>query len=104
MIELCSEYLFVWRIGLNVLTCTYTFRGESTLYVFLNVKEVLAQNTRDVSSLSVSNGTLTHNQLLRKRTLNHLVKLAKRLTLVVSTYLYGAFDCMFLSCQVSVSE
>ena len=50
------------------------------------------------------NWTRTHNHLVHKRTLNHLAKLAKRLSCVVSTYLYGAFDCMFLSCHVRVSE
>ena len=33
-----------------------------------------------------------------------LAKLAKWLSCVVTTYLYGAFDCMFLSCHVRVSE
>ena len=42
--------------------------------------------------LSDCNGTWTHYHLVRKRTLNHLVKLAKCLSCVVSTYLYGAFD------------
>ena len=46
----------------------------------------------------------THNHLVHKRTLNHLAKLVKWLSCVVSTYLYGAFDCMFLSCHVRVSE
>ena len=41
--------------------------------------------------------TWTHNHLVHKRTINHLAKLAKCLRSVVSTYLYGAFDCMFLS-------
>ena len=50
------------------------------------------------------NGIRTHNRLVRKRTLNHLAKLAKRLSCVVSTYLYGAFDCMLLSCHVRDSE
>ena len=54
--------------------------------------------------LSDCNGTRTHNHLIRKRTLNHLAKLAKWLSCVVNTYLYGAFDCMFLSCHVRVSE
>ena len=45
------------------------------------------------------NWTRTHNHLVHKRTLNHLAKLAKWLSCVVSTYLYGAFDCMFLSCH-----
>ena len=52
--------------------------------------------------LSDCNGTRTHNHLVYKRTLNHLAKLAKWLSCVVSTYLYSAFDCMFLSCHVGV--
>ena len=32
--------------------------------------------------------------LVRKRTLNHLAKLSKWLSCALSTYLYGAFDCM----------
>ena len=34
----------------------------------------------------------------------HLTKLAKSLSCVISTYLYGEFDGMFLSCHVRVSE
>ena len=79
---------------------TYAFHGESTLYICLNVKELLARNRRDSSSLSDCNGTRTRNHLVRKGTLNHLPKLTKWLRWVVSTYLYSAFDCMFLSCQV----
>ena len=44
------------------------------------------------------------NHLVLKRTLNHLAKLTKRLSCVLSTYLYGAFNCMFLSCHICVSE
>ena len=44
-------------------------------------------------------GIGTHNQLVRKQTLNHLAKPAKWLSCVVSTYLYGAFDYILLSCQ-----
>ena len=54
--------------------------------------------------LSDCNRTRTHNHLVRKRTLNHLAKLAKWLRCVVSTNLYGAFDRMFLSCHVRISE
>ena len=45
-----------------------------------------------VVSLIDNNGIRTHNHLIRKRTLNHLAKLAKRLSCVVSTYLYGEID------------
>ena len=50
------------------------------------------------------NWTRTQNHLVLKGTLKHLAKLAKWLSCVLSTYLYGAFDCMFLSCHVCVSE
>ena len=46
----------------------------------------------------------SHNHLVHKLTLNHLAKLAKWLSCVVGAYLYGAPDCMFLSCHVRVLE
>ena len=51
-----------------------------------------------------SNGIRTHNHLVSKQTLNHLAKLTRWLSRVVGTYLYGAFDCMLLSCHVRISE
>ena len=61
----------------------------------------LVQNT---VFLSDCNGIQTHNYLVRLRTLNHLVKLDKWLSCVVSTYLYGTFYCVFLSCHISILE
>ena len=101
-----------WAV-LWVLTCmvhltecfyhvTYEFDSESTLYSCLNVKELLARNRRHIWRLSDCNGTRTHNHLICKRTVNHLAKLAKWLSRAVTTYLYGAFECMFLSCHVRV--
>ena len=46
------------------------------------------------NKLSNSNYIRTHNRLVRKRTLNHLSKLAKWFSCVLGTYLYGVFDCM----------
>ena len=83
---------------------TYVFQSESTLYSCLDVKELLARNRREIWSLSDCNWIRTHNRLVRKGTLNHLAKLAKWLICIVSTYLYGTLDCMFLSCHVRVSE
>ena len=74
---------------------TYAFQSESAYYSRLNVKEVLAANRRKIWNLSDCNKTRTPNHRFRKWTLNHLAKLAKWLNCVVSTYLYGAFDCMF---------
>ena len=82
----------------------HAFRSESTLYSCLNVKELFARNRRDIWSLSDCNWARTHNHLVLKETLNHLAKLAKWLSCVVSTYLDGAFDSMFLSCHVLVLE
>ena len=82
----------------------YAFYIESTLYICLNVKEYLGWYRHDISSLSDCNETRTHKHLVCKRTLNHLAKLTKWLSCVVSTYLYGAFNCMFLSCHVRILE
>ena len=65
---------------------TYTFQNESTLYSCSNVKELLAQNKHDIWSLSDCNAIRTHYHLVRKQTFNHLAKLAKWLSCVVSTY------------------
>ena len=56
---------------------TYTFQSESTLYICLNVKELFAQNRRSIWSLSDSNRIWAHNHLVRKQTLNHLVRPAQ---------------------------
>ena len=56
---------------------TYKFQAESTICICLNVKELLARSRCHTWSLSNSNGIRTHNQLVRKRTLNHLGKLTK---------------------------
>ena len=81
---------------------TYEFESESRLYSSLNVKELLARSRCHIWRLSDCDGTRTHNHLVRKRTLNHLAQLTKWLSCAVSTYLYGAFDWIFLSCHVRV--
>ena len=60
----------------TVCTChvTYAFQSESTLYSYLNVKELRARSRREIWSLSDCNWTGAQNHLVRKRTLNHLVK------------------------------
>ena len=50
------------------------------------------------------NWTRTQSPLVRKRTLNHFAQLAKWLSCVLCTYLYSAFDCLFLSRHVRISE
>ena len=92
----------------NLTTCsnhvTYAFQSESTLYSCLNVKKPLVRSRRRIWSLSDSNVIWTPNHLVCKQALNHLAKLAKWLSCVVITHLSGAFDCVWLSCYVRVSE
>ena len=99
-------WLLICTVFFTVCSChvMYAFHSESTLYSCLNVKELLARSWRQIWSLSDCNWTRTQKHLVRKRTLNHLAKLTKWLSCVLSTYLYGAFDCMFSSCQVRISE
>ena len=48
---------------------TYAFQSESTLYICLNVKELLARNMHNIWSLTDCNGTRTHNLLVRNNNL-----------------------------------
>ena len=80
---------------------TYAFQSKYTLYNCFNVKELLAWSRSNIWSLANSNRTRTHNYLDGKR-LNHLVKLAKWLSCVVSNYLYGVSDCIYLRCHLTV--
>ena len=82
---------------------TYEFQSVSTLYGLPECQWLLVWSRHHIWSSSDSNKIQTHNHLVCKQTLNHFTKLAKWLSCVVSTYLYGAFDCMLLSCHVRVS-
>ena len=102
-----SEFwVLICTVHLAICTChvTYPIQSESALYISLNVKELVTQKRRNVWSLSDCNRTQTYNHLVRKGSPNHLAKLTKWLNWIVSTYLYGAFHLMFLSCHVRVSE
>ena len=100
--------LWVLICTVHLIVCfdhvTYEFESESTLYSCLNVKKLLARSRRHIWRLSECNGTRTNKHLVHKRKLNDLAKPAKWFSCVVSTYLYGAFDCMFLWCHVRVWE
>ena len=64
-------FKFLGGIGINCIYhhVTYGFQNESTPCSCLNVKELLAWNRRDIVSLSETHGIRTHNQLVRKPTL-----------------------------------
>ena len=80
------------------------FPSESTPQSCVNVTELLARSRHKIWSLSYTNWSRSKNLLIRKRTLNYLAKLTKLLSCFLTTYLYGIFDCMFLSCQVRISK
>ena len=90
----------IW-LYLIIMSCT-SFRVNPHSVVYLNVKQLLARSRRYIWSLNDSSESQTHNHLVRKRTFNHLGKLAKWLSCVLSSYLYGAFDCMLSSCHVII--
>ena len=96
-------YLFV-VLDRMLLPCTCAFESEFKLYSCLNVKELRGQNKCDIWNLSDSNRTGTHNHLVCKRTPKNLAELAKWLSCVVSSYLYGPFDNMLLPCQLRISK
>ena len=106
LIKLCQILITINKnITLYVLIMSRTrFRVNPHSIVAWMSRNSLLEAGAKFWNLSDCNWTRTHNHLVHKPTLNHLAKLAKWLSCVVSTYLYGAFDCMFLSCHVRVSE
>ena len=106
MIELCCVYSsvrWIWLYIIIIMSRT-SLRDNQHFIVRLNVTEVLPQSRHHIWSLSDSNKIWIYNDLDSKRALNQLVKPFKWLSCIVSTYLYGAFDCMLLSCNVQISE
>ena len=98
--NLPNDWAELWvlnsTVHLTVCYChvTYAFQSEFTLFIYLNVNELLGRNRRNIRRLSDCNTTRTHNHLARKRKLNHSAKLMKWLSRVMSTYLSGAFHGM----------
>ena len=65
--EACSDSSQIFKLKTACyyhVTCV--FHNERTLYSSLNAKEFLAQNRRDIWSLSDSNRIRTHSHLVRK--------------------------------------
>ena len=88
--HVCSpvNMLHIFRTPFN----KNTYRGL-LLSLTYAISEFLTWHQRDLNP-----------QPVRKRTLNHLAKFAKWMSCVVSTDLYGAFDCMLLSGHVRVLD
>ena len=62
--------IFTLHLALSSYDVTYVFKRDSTVYIYLNIKELLFWNRRDIWGLSECKETRTHNHLVRKRTLN----------------------------------
>ena len=58
-------------------------KHSQSVYIFPNVKEILAWGRRHVLSLSDSNQNWTHNDVVRKRTLNHLTETGQMIELFI---------------------
>ena len=94
--KLFSYYWLGWLLTVCSYHVTYVFQSESTLYSSLNVKGTpYSKQARNLKFKWLQRVSRTHNHSIRKRTLNHLTKLAKWLSCVVSTYLYDAFRASF---------
>ena len=99
-----STYLYVAFYSMVIIMSRTSFRVNTESIVCLNVTELLARSRRHIWTLRYSNDIQTHNHLVCKRTVNRLTQLAKWLSCVVSTYMYGAFGCMLLSRDVRKLE
>ena len=74
---MCCEYLSVRCTLLYVIIMSRrSFRVNLHSIVCLKIKELFARSRHHIWNLSDSSGIRTHNHLVRKRTLNHLVKVA----------------------------
>ena len=94
-----STYLYV-HLSVCSYHLTYVFQNKFTLYSRLNSKVLLDQKRVKIWSLRDCNWTQTDNHFVCKRTLNHLAKLSKWLSCIVTIYLYDTFKCMLLSCHL----
>ena len=99
-----SCLLSFYMYGAFIIMSRMSLRNNPLSIVCLNPKEPLPRSRRQIWSLNDSSKIRSHNYLVCKRTLNHVAKLAGWLSCFVSTYLYGAFDCVFLLCNVRDSE
>ena len=77
---------------------------ELSSFSFVARKGIKQESGNSSMIRDKSNGNRTYNHLVCYWTPNHLTKLDKRLSCVVSTYLHDVFDKMLLLCQVPVSE
>ena len=100
LIELRSEHLPVQCICWYVLIMSRTRFSVNPHSIIAWMSRNSCSKQAKIWSLSNCSWTQTHNHLVNKQTPNHVAKLVKWFSFVVSTYLYGTFACMFfiMSC------
>ena len=69
-----AKWLSCVMSTVHLIVCSYYVTYESTVYSYLNAKELFAQNRRDIWSLSNCNETRSHNHLVCK----HLFRLVTK--------------------------
>ena len=105
MIELKCEYVSLRSIWLCVIIKSRTHFRVTPHSVFAWMSgNFLVQTARIYKIFVTAMGVPTHNQLVLKKTQNHLAKPTKWLSWIVSRYMEGAFDCISLWCHVCISE
>ena len=95
LLEMCPYSELFWP----VFSCILTEYGE--------IRSISPYSVRMLDNMYQNNSEYGHflrSDWVCQKTLNHLDKLAKWLSCVVSAYLYGSYDCMLLSCHTCILE
>ena len=95
-------WVLICSVHLTVCSCHVSYSFSELIHTLELPQELLARSSCKIWRWNDCNWTRTQNHLVLKRALNHLDKRTKWLSVVLSTYLYGAFDCMFSSCHVRI--
>ena len=100
-----SNLVLIWKIKPSY-QLSYSFQSESTHYGGPNFKELLLETGAIFEVSVIVTGLETKTTLfVNKHSISYPKWfLLKILGCVVSTYLYNAFDWVFLSCHVRVPE
>lgn len=98
-----SYVLWKWRVVQN-LKKIWKVVSKIIWWMLSNTRWLLSPPLPPNAPLiNESNKIPTYKHMVNTWTLNHVVNLLKWL-IYVNIYLYRAFDCILLSCQVCVSE
>ena len=102
--QLSNSWNICWNWLYVVIMSHTCFRVNLHSIVAWMSKNPLLKTGGISEVLKGSNRIPAHNHLVHKQVLNHLAKLIKQLSCVMSTYLYGVLDYMLSSCHVRASK